>query len=438
MDTQGNPDNVRADLMANIKSYFSLHEGWACDGPWKIPLSIPSYGWEEVCEVVDSLLAGHVTMGAKVRRFEAMFAEYVGVKHAVMVNSGSSANLCALTALAHPGRARPIEPGDEVIVPAVPWSTAVYPVIQVGAVPVFVDVTADNFSMDVEQLRRAITPKTRGIVVVHLLGRPAAMGPIMEVAEEFGLYVVEDSCEAHGAMIDGKKVGSFGHLSTFSFFFSHHISTIEGGMVLTDDDELADLVRAIRAHGWVREMSGRREIAERHSRIDSRYLFVTSGYNVRPTDLQGGFGIHQLPRLDAFIEQRQETARYWSRQLAAYDAYVDLPLEPANSRCVWFAYPILLKPSAPFSRAELAGFLEERGIETRPVMAGNMAEQPVMGLYHHRKVGDLEVAQWVNDHGVLIGNHHGVGEAEREHVAQALRDFMAGYAQAEQPSGGCS
>ncbi|PZC47846.1 MAG: CDP-6-deoxy-D-xylo-4-hexulose-3-dehydrase [Chloroflexi bacterium] len=425
MNNEPNIDQVRADLTENIKSYFKLLGPWGGGERWKLPLSIPSYGWEEVSEVMDSLLSGRVTMGNKVQQFESMFAEYIGVKHAVMVNSGSSANLCALTALAHPTRQKPIKPGDEVIVPSVPWSTTVYPIFQMGAIPVFVDVTANNFSVDVEQLRAAVTPKTKAVMVVHLLGNPAPMGAIMEVAREFGLYVVEDSCEAHGAMIDGKKVGSFGDLSTFSFFFSHHISTIEGGMVLTDDDELADLVRAIRAHGWVREMEKRDEVSASHPNIDSRFLFVTSGYNVRPTDLQGAFGIHQLQRLEPFIEQRRETTRYWIENLASYSDYFEMPTEPANARCVWFAFPLMLKPEAPFQRAALAEFLEGRGIETRPVMAGNMAEQPVMRLYEHRKAGDLNVARWIDDRGILIGNHHGVGQAERELVVEAIRDFVA-------------
>ncbi len=404
-----------------IQAYLDLESP---SGPWRIPLSVPSFGIEEIMEVLDSLLAKRVTMGEKVRRFEASFAGYVGTRHGVMVNSGSSANLVALSALAHPGLPRGLRSGDEVITTAVPWSTTVFPILQVGAIPVFVDIEPKTYNMDVKQIESAITSRTKAIMVVHLLGNPVDMAAVMELARRYDLFVIEDCCEAHGAEIGGRKVGSFGEIATFSFFFSHHISTIEGGIVLTDNDELADLARSMRAHGWVREMAKRREILEGFPYIDERYLFATAGYNLRPMELQGAFGLHQLTRLEGFIRARIETAQFWTRQLSGYSEYFVLPEEGEGTRHVWFCYPITIRPDAPFSRRELVQYLTGKGIETRPIMAGNMVEQPVMKDYPYRTAGDLRHAQYAMRHSILLPNHHEIGEDERSYAAEAFREFL--------------
>jgi CDP-6-deoxy-D-xylo-4-hexulose-3-dehydrase len=421
--------NVAPDfgqISALIRTYMERQKAQVpfVAGETRIPLSVPTYGVEEVVEALDSLVTTWVTMGKKVRAFERLFAEYLGVGHALMVNSGSSANLLALSALANPAREEPLRLGDEVITPAVTWATTVFPILNVGAVPVLVDVELESYNLDPDAVERAITPRTRAILLVHLLGNPCEMDHLQDIARSHNLYLVEDACEAHGAEYHHRKVGTFGHLSTFSFFFSHHISTIEGGMVITGDEPLAELCRALRAFGWVRDLKDREELSRQHQEIDPRFLFVNSGFNLRPTEIQGAFGIHQIGRLEAFIQGRRDNAAYWTETLGEFEDYLILPRERPGTRHVWFGYPVTVRPEAPFSRRDLVRFLEDRGLETRPIMAGNMAEQPAMRLYPHRTVGSLANAHLIMRQSFFFGNHQGIGTEEREAVVDYFREFF--------------
>lgn len=389
-------------------------------GVTKIPLNVPTYGREEIDEVIDSLESGFVTMGAKVRRFEEMWADYIGVHRAVMVNSGSSANLLALSCLG-------LQPGDEVITPALTWATTVFPIAQVGAVPVLVDVDLDTYNIRPEAVERAITPRTKVIMPVHLLGNPCEMGELLEIAHHHSLRVIEDACEAHGAEWRDFTVGSISDIATFSFFFSHHISTIEGGIVVCNLDSMAERCRSLRAFGWAREQSDYSHMGQQFPGIDPRFLFLHAGYNFRPTEIQGAFGIHQLPRLEGFIEHRRETAAYWNKELAEFGDYIQLQEERSGTRHVWFAYPIMVKPNAPFTRQELQNFLEAKGVETRPIESGNMAIQPAMKHVKHRISGSLTNAQLIHDQALFIGCHQGIGVIEREAVVEYLREFFAKY-----------
>ncbi len=390
-------------------------------------MNIPTWGREEVWEAIDSLLSGQVTMGSKVRRFEELFAEYIGVKHAIMVNSGSSANLLALSALTNAAGHGPLRPGDEVITPAVTWATTVWPISMLGLVPVLVDVDLDTFNLNADAVREAVGPRTGAIMPVHLLGNACPMDEIMAIAREHELLVIEDACEAHGAELGGRKVGSFGIFSTFSFYFSHHISTIEGGMVLTDDDSCAEIARSMRAFGWIRELGDREAQAERYPEIDPRFLFVNTGYNLRPTELQGAFGVHQLPRLEAYIEQRRDNACFWVERLAPYEALLGVHREREGTRHVSFGFPLVVQPGAPFSRQDLVDHLGARKLETRPVMAGNIDEQPAMGMLAHRSVGALANARTVHRNALFFGNHQGIGTDEREAIASYLTEFLDRY-----------
>ncbi|MBI1884956.1 MAG: DegT/DnrJ/EryC1/StrS family aminotransferase [Chloroflexi bacterium] len=286
------------------------------------------------------------------------------------------------------------------------------------------DVELETFNISPDEIEKAMTPRTRAIVLAHLLGNPCEMGRIMAIARRHDLLVIEDACEAHGAEYRGRKAGGFGDMSTFSFFFGHHISTIEGGMLLTDDDECAELARTLRAHGWVRDRSDRDAIARGHPQIDPRYLFVNLGYNFRPTEVQGAFGVHQLKRLEGYVEARRENARYWSGQLAGLSPHLTCHSEREGTRHVWFGYPMLVKPSAPFTRAQVMAHLEEMGVETRPVLAGNIEEETVMRLVPYRKVGGLANARFIHRNAFYIGNHQGIGSEEREAVADYIRDFV--------------
>lgn len=408
------------------QEYFSLNTKQEyVPGVTKIPLNVPSYGAEEALEAFDSILTTWVTMGKKVRQFESMFADYIGAKHAVMVNSGSSANLLALSVLTNPAVSNPIRPGDEIITPAMTWATTVYPIINCGATPVLVDVDLDTFNISVKEIEKALSTKTKAIMPVHLLGNPCYMKEIMEIAHSNGLFVIEDACEAHGAEINGQKVGSFGDLATFSFFFTHHISTMEGGMVLTNNDDYAELLKALRVFGWIRDLKNRSSIAKTYKDIDERFIFVNIGYNFRPTEMQGGFGIHQLGRLDDFIQIRRKNARYWTESLEEFAAYFLLHKEREGTKHVWFGYPLTIKPTAPFTRQELVSFLEEKGVETRPIMAGNIAEQPAMRLFPHRIVGDLPNSRLLNRQSFFFGNHQGIREKERETIVKYIKDFTS-------------
>lgn len=416
---------IRDKIRDLVKDYFSQKEKEQfVPGKTRIPLSIPSYDWEEAYEAIESILSTYVTMGDKVKQFETMFAEYIGIRNAVMVNSGSTANLLALSILTNPVNRDRFEPGDEIITPAVTWATTVFPIVNCGLVPVLVDIDLETLNISVGEVEKAITGKTKAIMPVHLLGNPCAMKMLMEIAHQHDLLVIEDCCEAHGAEFDGQKVGTFGNLATFSFFFSHHISTIEGGMVLTNNDEYAELARALRVFGWIRDLRDKKEIATKYRDIDERFLFVNVGYNFRPTEIQGAFGIHQIKKLDSFIGIRRENARYWTDNLAKYSDYFWLPQERAGTKHVWFGYPITIKPSAPFTREELVQFLEEKGVETRPIMAGNMSEQPAMQLFSYRKIGDLKNSRIIHRNSFFFGNHHGIGEIEREAIVEYIRKFI--------------
>jgi len=365
-------------------------------------------------------------MGKKVEQFESLFADYIGTKYAIMVNSGSSANLLALSLLTNPTLKNRIEPGDEIITPAITWATTVFPIINCGATPVLVDVDLETFNINVQEIENAITDKTKAIMIVHLLGNPCDMNKIMEIARTKNLIVIEDSCEAHGAEYNGNKIGNFGDLATFSFFFSHHISTIEGGMILTNNEEYAELAKGMRVFGWIRDLKNKVMIAEKHPEIDERFLFNNMGYNLRPTEIQGSFGIHQMRKLEYFINIRRENAGYWFNNLKSYSDYLLLHKERKNTRHVWFGYPLTIKPNAPFTRKKLVNFLEERGLETRPIMAGNIDEQPVMKFYNYRKVGNLENSRFIMRNSLFFGNHQGIGKKEREAIVEYISQFIEG------------
>lgn len=421
-------NRINGRLKSLVREYFQQREmGKFVPGKTRIPLNIPSYGWEEVYEALESLLSTNVTMGKKVKQFEVMFADYIGVNYAIMTNSGSTANLLALSTLANPLIRNRIKSGDEVITPAVTWATTVFPIINIGAVPVLVDVNLQTFNIEPEQIKTAITDKTKAIMVVHLLGNPCDMTRIMELANEYNLLVIEDSCEAYGAELNGQKVGSFGDIATFSFFFTHHISTIEGGMVVINNEEYAELAKALRVFGWIRDLKNRNEISQRHKDIDPRYLFVNTGYNFRPTEVQGAFGIHQLKKLDKFIEIRRDNANFLTKELSRFSQNLWLHKEKRGTRHVWFGYPVTVNPDAPFTRKQLMDFLEGKGVETRPIMAGNIDEQPAMKLFHYRKVGELRNSRLIMRQSFFFGNHQGIGKEEREAIVEYFGQFLSGF-----------
>ena len=411
-----------------LKQYFEnikkKQEEFSTKSP-RIPLAIPPYDWEEVDESLDSLLNMETTMGKKVELFERKFAKYLGVKYALMVNSGSSANLVALTILTNHGIGKKrIQKNDEIITPAVTWATTVYPIINVGAKPVFVDVEKETYNIDPDKIEKAITTRTKAIFIVHLLGNPCNMEKIQKIAKKYDLQIIEDSCEAHGAEFNGKKVGTFGILSTFSFFASHHITTMEGGMIATNDEKVYELGKAIRTFGWSRELKNKDVLEKNNPNIDSRFLFVNMGYNLRPTELQGAFGIHQIRKLDKLIKIKIYNSKYWNNGLKKYEKFLILPTNNKKYKNTFLFYPLTIKKNTFFTKNELVEFLEENGIETRPVMAGNMVEQPVTKMFNYKVVGKLKNSEFIMRNSFLIGNHHGIKRLQREYVLNKIIEFL--------------
>lgn len=388
-----------------------------------LPLMMPTFGADEIMEAFDSMAGLAVTMGAKVEKFEGMFSRYLGAGHSAMVNSGSSANLLAFSILSNPSVRGRIRPGDEVLVPAVTWSTSIFPIINIGARPVLVDVDGD-YLMDVEKMKASIGPKTRAIMPVHLLGNVCDMKAIRDIADDKKLFVVEDCCEALGSEYGGKKAGTFSDLSSFSFYFSHHITTMEGGMLCTSDFDYADLARILRAHGYVRHSLRKDELVARNPGIDPRFLFVNMGYNFRPTDLQGGFGIRQLPKLEGFIKRRAEIGRSLAAALKGHSDKLALPREKPGTRHSWFAFPITVREGAGFTREQLTAYLEKNGIETRPLVCGNFAEQPAIRMFDCRK-GNLDNAENIMRNSFYIGIHPQISDSAIREVAGVFAGFLS-------------
>jgi len=418
--------DILDEINSLIKKYFDEQkEEEFIPGKTKIPLAVPQFGSDEVIESVESLISTWVTMGKKVKTFESQFKDYVGQKDALMVNSGSSANLLALSALSSPNFDNRIKQGDEVVCPAVTWSTSVYPILNVGAKPVLVDVDLDTLNVSPETIENAITPRTKAIMAVHLMGNPCQTDKIKQIADKREINLIEDCCEAHGAKIGNKSVGSFGICSTFSFFLSHHITTIEGGMVLTNNDTVFDIATAQRAHGWIREMRNADKIAKEFPDVDKRFLFYETGFNLRPTEIQGAFGIHQMKKLDGFVKIRRNIAKEWNESLNEFKDYLILPEEKDGTTHSYFAYPITIKENAPFSRKEITEFLESKLIETRPIAGGNLTEQPSAKLYDHKVDGDLGCSKIIMKNSFFIGIHTGIKKQQQEFVKDTFNEFIS-------------
>jgi CDP-6-deoxy-D-xylo-4-hexulose-3-dehydrase len=396
----------------------------------RIPLNKNTIGDREISAAKAVLDSGQLTMGERCRTFEREFARYLGVQHAVMVNSGSSANLLALFALSNPlvpgGADRPkrIAPGAEIIVPALTWSTTIWPVLQIGAKPVFVDCDPTTLQMEPKAVEAAITPRTAAIVVVHVLGGAVDAAAIAEIAKRRGLWFFEDTCESLGVEWDGKKVGTFGQLASFSFYFSHHITTIEGGMVVTDDADLADLLRAMRAHGWARDMSRRSEIEAQNAGIDPRFLFVTTGFNLRPMEINAAIGLEQLKRLDGFNDKRRALAQRLDEGLATLAQSGDLALTAHHPRVrpAPFGYTVRCRTRA--ARDGLLKHLEASGIETRPVICGNLVRQPALAHFEYGVSGTLSGADAIMDTGLYWGTHPFMTDDDVDYIVRTVKDHF--------------
>ncbi len=365
-------------------------------------LATSTWGEEERAAILEVLDGGRFTMGSRVAAFEEAFARYHGRRYGVMVNSGSSANLIAIAALCHK-RERPLRRGDEVIVPAIAWATTYHPLQQYGLKLRFVDVDLATLNMDCAQLERALTPRTRAIVGVSILGNPAPLDVMRRFADRHGLYFFEDNCESADAELDGRKAGSFGDMSSFSFFFSHHIATMEGGMVLTDDLELSHLLRSLRAHGWTRDLPADTPLYERTgSDHFEAYRFILPGYNVRPLELSAAIGLAQLAKLPAMTAQRRRNMAIFQAQFAGDPRFI---IQRENGKSSAFAFTLILNPERHLDRERVFSALHEADIGFRMITGGNFLRHDVIRYYDYDTVGAMRNADIAHDYGFFVGNH---------------------------------
>jgi CDP-6-deoxy-D-xylo-4-hexulose-3-dehydrase len=395
------------------------------------------FGAEELQALVDSSLDFFLTAGRFTEEFEASFADVLGVANALFVNSGSSANLAALTALTSPRLGdRRLRPGDEVITVAAGFPSTVAPIVQNGLVPVFVDVRLNDYNVDPEALREAVSDRTKAIMLAHTLGVPFDLDAVMGLVEGHGLWLVEDNCDALGSRFRGRLTGTFGHLATSSFYPAHHITTGEGGMVVTNDEELVRIARSVR--DWGRDcycVGGRnntcgRRFSQQFGTLpygyDHKYVYSHLGYNLKATDMQAAIGGAQLRRLDEFGAARRANH---ARLLEALEPYGDrllLPRAPEHTDPSWFCFVITVREDAGFTRNELTAFLEANRVETRNLFSGNLLRHPAFEDIPRRVVGDLAVTDAIMERTFFVGVYPGIDEARVEYMIDVFGRFMAG------------
>ena len=353
-----------------------------------IPASGKLLGFEEMENMIDSTLDMWLTAGRFNDTFETEFAKYLGVKYALTTNSGSSANLLAISALtSHKLGARRLKKGDEVITVAAGFPTTVNPIVQNGLVPVFVDCEIGTYNIDTTKIEEAVSDKTRAIFIAHTLGNPFELNKIKEIADKYGLWIIEDSCDALGAEYDDKKAGTIGHVGTYSFYPAHHITMGEGGAVVTNDKELYRILMSFR--DWGRDCfckPGKDDTCKKRFKMqlgnlpygyDHKYTYSHIGYNLKITDWQAACGVAQLRKLPDFLKKRRENALYMNQKLNDLSEYLILPQVNDNVKPSWFGYLISVKPEVPFTKQALVEYLEKNGVGTRQLFAGNILRQPM-------------------------------------------------------------
>lgn len=353
-----------------------------------IPASGKLLGFEEMANMIDATLDMWLTAGRFNDTFETEFAKYLGVKYALTTNSGSSANLLAISALtSHKLGERRLKKGDEVITVAAGFPTTVNPIVQNGLVPVFVDCEIDTYNIDVTKIEQAVSDNTRAIFIAHTLGNPFELNKIKEIADKYGLWIIEDSCDALGAEYEGQKAGTIGHIGTYSFYPAHHITMGEGGAVVTNDKELYRILMSFR--DWGRDCfckPGKDDTCKRRFQMqlgnlpygyDHKYTYSHTGYNLKITDWQAACGVAQLRKLPDFLKKRSENALYMNQKLNDLSKYLILPQVNGNVKPSWFGYLISVKPEAPFTKQALVEYLEKNGVGTRQLFAGNILRQPM-------------------------------------------------------------
>ena len=420
---------IREQILSLVRDYYAVNwpEPPFTPGETPVPVSGKVFDADDLVHLMDASLDFWLTTGRYAREFEPEFARFFGMKHCLLTNSGSSANLLAISALTSPELGeRRLNTGDEVITVAAAFPTTVNAIIQNHLVPVFLDVDIPTYNIDVAHLEEAVTEKTKAILLAHMLGNPFNLDAVMETARRHHLWVIEDTCDAVGAEYRGQKVGTFGDLATVSFYPAHHITMGEGGVVLTNSPQLKKLVASFRDWGrdcWCEpgkeNTCGKRfdwQLGDLPYGYDHKYIYSHIGYNLKLTDMQAAIGVAQLKKLPAFIKKRQENFHYLYDGLKDLAEFLILPQATPKSKPSWFGFPLAVRPEAPFTRNEVIRYLEEHKIATRLLFGSNLVHQPAYREVPHRIVGDLKNSDFVMNHVFWIGVYPGLSQAALDYV----------------------
>ncbi|HEX3999622.1 MAG TPA: lipopolysaccharide biosynthesis protein RfbH [Pirellulales bacterium] len=430
-------ERIRRQILELVGEYHAARFASQAFEPGEsaVPVAGRVFDADELMQLVDSSLDFWLTAGRFADRFERDFARYVGVRHALLCNSGSSANLLAIAALTSDTLGdRRLQPGDEVITAAAGFPTTVNPAIQHGLRPVFVDVELETYNTTAARVEEAVGPRTRAIVLAHTLGNPFDLAGIGAIAKRHGLWLIEDNCDALGSTFAGQNTGTFGDLATFSFYPAHHLTMGEGGCVTTNNSRLKTLVESFRDWGracWCApgkdNTCGKRfdwQLGELPEGYDHKYIYSHVGYNLKATDMQAAVGVAQLAKLPRFIAERRRNWQSLHDRLRQWEEFLILPRATRNSDPSWFGFPITVRGGAPFARLDLVRHLESRRIGTRQLFGGNLTRQPAYRNVDMRVVGDLANADTVMRRSFWIGVYPGLNEPMIDYMGQAFDDFL--------------
>ncbi|MEG4967526.1 lipopolysaccharide biosynthesis protein RfbH [Microcoleus sp. B6-A1] len=431
---------LREQVFAAVEAYhqFKFAHKQFVPGQTYVPVSGKVFDDRELVQLVDASLDFWLTTGRYATEFEERFAEWMGVKHCLLVNSGSSANLLALSALTSPklGDKR-LQPGDEVITVAAGFPTTVNPIFQNQLVPVFLDIKLPTYDIDTDQLDAAFSPRTRAIMIAHTLGNPFNLEAVMAFADKHDLWVIEDNCDAVGSLYQGKKTGTFGHLSTASFYPAHHMTMGEGGAVLTNDTRLKKIVESFRDWGrdcWcppgVDNTCGKRfgwQLGDLPFGYDHKYTYSHVGYNLKMTDMQAAVGCAQLDKLPDFVAKRRHNFEFLHQQLQDLQDVLVLPEATPNSEPSWFGFLLSVRENAPFTRNALVQYLEEKRIGTRLLFGGNLVRQPLYEGLQYRVVGELGNTDKVMHSAFWLGVFPGLTEEMLTYTTSTIREFCRNH-----------
>ncbi len=431
-------NRIKNDIFEKIEEYYKVKgEKSFIPGKDRILYAGAVFDEKEVISMVDSILKGWFGLGAKAREFNDLFSNYLGVFKTVLVNSGSSANLLALSSLCSKKIKKPIKKGSEVITPAVTFPTTFNPILQTDLKPVLVDVDIATYNCNVEQLKEAVTSKTSAIMLPHTLGNPNDMDTVMDIVEDYDLYLIEDNCDSLGSEFDGKKTGSFGVLSTYSFYPAHHITMGEGGAIAISkkDMQLYRTIRSLRDWGrdcWCEgdELSPNGACKKRFDweingiKYDHRYIYSHIGYNLKPTEIMTAMCLEQFKRINKFTRKRRENFQYLYNNLKKYEEYLILPVHHKKANPSWFAFPITVKNDAGFSREDITSFLEKKGIMTRLIFAGDITKQPAYKDISFRISGPKKNAENIMTNAFFIGVYPGLDMPRLKYINGIFNDFF--------------